>query len=92
MAARSGGTPKLIQMMTMTSRSLLRRLNQLEDRFKPDSEPMTIRLDFVNVNREVTGSLEFRVGGEAQSSGGIDSRYGSLWNSQERADKGSPDS
>jgi hypothetical protein len=29
---------------------------------------MTIRLDFVNVNREVTGSLEFRVGGSAQSS------------------------
>jgi len=53
----------------MISRSLARRLNQLEDRFKPDSEPMTIRLDFVNVNREVTGSLEFKVGGDGHHAG-----------------------
>ena len=66
--------------MTMTSRSLLRRLNQLEDRFKPLAEPMTIRLDVVNVNREVMGSLEFQLGGEAESSGGIDTLYDSLWN------------
>jgi hypothetical protein len=46
----------------MMRRNLARRLNQLEARFKPTAEPMTIRVVFVNVDREVTGGFELQVG------------------------------
>ncbi len=47
----------------MMTRTLNRRLSQLETRFKPADQPTTIEVVFVGPNKEVVSSLEVQIGG-----------------------------
>jgi hypothetical protein len=49
------------------SRTLARRLNKLEERFRPRAEAMTILVRFIDSNGEVDGTLRVQMGGEDRS-------------------------
>lgn len=49
----------------MLTRTLDRRLNKLEKRFKPAVEPMTILVSYIDENGEVSSTHEVHGGGEA---------------------------
>jgi hypothetical protein len=48
----------------VTSRTLARRLNKLEERFSPAAEPMKIQVVFVEPDGTPNGGVEVLVGGQ----------------------------
>jgi hypothetical protein len=50
------------------SRTLARRLSELEECFRPGAERMTILVRFLDTNGEVDGTLEVLDGGEVPPS------------------------
>lgn len=53
----------------MITRTLARRLKNLEQRFKPGAEPMFITVVFVGENGERTEGFTFQVGGDPREPG-----------------------